>query len=61
MTKNKLEKQKMHKFVALLLTIIFAANLIVTGVPVDSSVESTSYSTIEVDSNSTGNGTHKEL
>lgn len=46
----------MYKFVGLSLAIIFAANLIVTGIPVD-----TSYSTVEVDSNSTGNGTHKEL
>lgn len=46
----------MHKLVGLSLAIIFAANLIVTGIPVD-----TSYSTVEVEDNSTGNGTHKEL
>lgn len=48
----------MEKFIALTLTILFAANLIVTGIPVEK-VETT---TTPADDNSTdNNGTHKEL
>lgn len=46
------------KFIAITIAIIFGANLIVSGLPVDK-VETTTL--IPDDDNETGNGTHKEL
>jgi hypothetical protein len=51
----------MHKFVGLTLAIVFAANLIVSGIPVDKSAPTTTTTIVPADDNSTGNGTHKEL